>query len=219
MSPRVRLQALAERVNALSLRERGLLFLAILAAVFLLWDWAAMSPINERQTRTQDELEQVRDRVTSLNESIQSMVQQRQRDPDAELTARRDTLQEEVATLENRISELHSGVSSPDRAVRVLTSLLADRPDLSVISLENLPSTPLVGTELANGGQVGIFVHRVRLVVESDFGGILDYMSLIENLPEGVYWESLKLEVPEWPRNRVEMVLYSLALNDGWLGI
>lgn len=219
MNPRVRLQAIGERVNALSLRERGLLFLAILATVFLLWDWVVMSPINERQTRTQDELEQVRDRVTNLNESIQSMVQERQRDPNAELIARRDALQEEVATLENRISELHSGVSSPDRAVRVLTSLLADRPDLSVMSLENLPSTPLVGTELADGSQAGIFVHRVRLVVESDFGGVLDYMGLIENLPEGVYWESLKLEVPEWPRNRVEMVLYSLALNDGWLGI
>jgi MSHA biogenesis protein MshJ len=219
MSPRVRLQALAERVNGFSLRERGLLFLAILAAVFLLWDWAVMGPINERQKRTQDQLEQVRDRVTNLNESIQSMVQQRQRDPDAELTARRDALQEEVAKLETRINELHSGVSSPDRAVRVLARLLADRPDLSVVRLENLPSTPLVGTELANGGQAGIFVHRVRLVVESDFEGILGYMGLIENLPEGVYWESLKLEVPEWPRNRVEMVLYSLALNDGWLGI
>lgn len=217
MNPRLRLQALAERINGLSLRERGLLFLAVLAAVFLAWDMAVMSPIDKRQQTTQDELERVRDRVANLNENIQSMVQDRQRDPNSELAGRRDALQQDVTALETRISELHSGVSSPDRAVRVLARLLADRPDLSVERLESLPSRPLVGGESGDGP--GIYVHRVKLVVESDFEGILEYMALIENLPEGVYWETVRLEVPAWPANRVEMVLYSLALDDSWLGL
>lgn len=219
MSPRARLRVLGERINGFSLRERGLLFLAVLATVFLLWDLVVMSPISDRKETTQESLEEIRGRVASLNDSIQSMVRAGQRDPDAELAARRDALFQEISTLEQRINELHSGVSSPDRAVRVLARLLADRSDLTVVSLENLPSKPLLGTGLANGGQAGIFVHRVRLVVESDFDGVLAYMALIEKLPEGVYWESLKLEVPAWPTNQVEMVLYSLALNDGWLGI
>jgi MSHA biogenesis protein MshJ len=65
----------------------------------------------------------------------------------------------------------------------------------------------------------GLFVHRVRLVIESDFGGIRDYLGLIEDLPSGVFWDSLKLDVPAWPANRAELVLYSLALDDNWLGI
>ncbi len=219
MTPRARLNALGERINGFTLRERGLLFLAVLATVFLLWDVVMMSPISERQESTQEQLEAVRGRIAGLNDSIQSMVRERQRDPNAELTARRDTLQQEIAALEQRINELHSGVSSPNRAVHVLARLLEDRSNLSVVRLENLPSQPLLGDGLENGGQAGIFVHRVRLVVESDFDGVLDYMALIEELPKGVYWESLVLEVPGWPANRVEMVLYSLALNDGWLGI
>lgn len=217
MSPRERIKALGERINGFTLRERGLLFLAVLAAVFLLWDLVAMSPINQRREVAQAQLEQVRDRVGNLNASIQAMVKNRQGDPNAELAARRDSLEREIAELETRINTLHSGVSSPDRAVRVLARLLADRADLTVVSLENLPSSPLLAGGSAD--DAGIFIHRVRLVVESDFDGILGYMALIENLPEGVYWESLKLEVPDWPTNRVEMVLYSLALNDGWLGI
>lgn len=219
MSPRARLRALGERINGFSLRERGLLFLAVLAAVFLLWDLAVMSPISERQATTQESLEEVRSRVARFNDSIQSLAREGQRDPDAELAVRQDALQDEITALEQRIGELHSGVSSPDRAVRVLARLLADRPDLTVVSLENLPSKPLLSAGLDGGGQAGIFVHRVKLVVESDFDGVLGYMALIEKLPEGVYWESLRLEVPAWPTNRVEMVLYSLALNDGWLGI
>lgn len=216
MNVSVRIQSLAGRINSLSLRERGLMFLAILAAVFLAWDMAVMGPINERQRTTQAELEQVRERVASLNESIQSLVQQGRNDPNEDLARRRDALQQEIAALEARISELHSGVSSPERAVRVLAQLLADRSDLTVESLENLPSSPLVGAEIGAG--TGVFVHRVRLVVTSDFHGILDYMGLIEELPDGIYWESVRLEVPAWPTNRVEMVLYSLALNDSWLG-
>lgn len=211
-----RIESLAGRINSLSLRERGLMFLAILAAVFLAWDMAVMGPINERQRTTQSQLEQVRERVASLNDSIQSMVQARRSDPNAELARRRDALLQEVADLETRIGKLHSGVSSPERAVRVLAQLLADRPDLTVESLENLPSNPLVAGEIGAG--TGVFVHRVRLVVTSDFHGILDYMGLIEELPDGIYWESVRLEVPAWPTNRVEMVLYSLALNDNWLG-
>lgn len=213
-----RAQALVERINGLSLRERGLLFLAILAGLFLIWDLAVMQPIDDRRESTQDQREQVRDRVTQLSHSIQELAAERGRDPDAELEARREELEQDIGQLERQIRELHGGVASPRRAVNVLAQLVADRPGLDVVELENLPPEPLLGAGLADGGSGGIFIHRVRLVVETDFDGVLEYMGLIEDLPEGVYWESVRLQVPAWPTNRVEMVLYSVALDEGWVG-
>jgi len=216
MSIRARIQSLAERINGLSLRERGLLFLAILAVIFLLWDLAVMRPIESRRQATQAQLEQVRDRVDQLSSSIQTMIRERNRDPNAELTARANALEEQIEELKKRISQLHGGVSDPRNAIDVLATLLDERPGLRLVSLENMPPEPLLAGDPAGGG--GIFIHRVQLVVEADFGGVLEYMGLVERLPAGVYWESLELDVPEWPTNRVEMVLYSVALDDGWVG-
>lgn len=215
-----RLKTLNDRINSLSLRERGLLLLAILAVLFFIWDLAIMRPIDRNREAVQQQLEQVQERVDKLSESIQRMVQAQRGDPNEALRTQRRALEQENERLRERINALHGGVSTPRLAVDMLARLLADRPGLDLVELENLPPERLIRVNLEGSpGLGGIFVHRVRLVVETDFSGVLEYMGLIEELPEGVYWESVRLDVPDWPTNRVEMVLYTLALDDGWLGI
>ncbi|MFW5927548.1 MAG: hypothetical protein ACOCSR_05795, partial [Wenzhouxiangella sp.] len=99
----------------------------------------------------------------------------------------------------------------------VLARLLAERPGVDVVALENMPAENLDGE--AGNPVPGVYIHRVRLVIESDFGAVADYLDQIRALPEGVYWESLQLEVPGWPLNRVELILYSLAFADNWLEV
>lgn len=217
MSWRKRVRGWEERINGLSLRERAMLMVAVLAIVFLFWDAVIMSPIRDRQQSAQEQLGQVRDRVAEVSQSIQVLARNRQGDPEAALRTRQTELRQRIGELEARLQTAHSGISSPRHTVDTLARLLADRPGLALVELENLAPTPLTSGSTAN--ETGIWVHRVRLLVDTRFEGALDYLALIEALPEGVYWESLTLDVPDWPTNRVELILYSLALDDAWLGI
>jgi MSHA biogenesis protein MshJ len=217
MSPRLYFKRLGDRINGLSLRERALVVLAVFAGIFLLWDMLMMKPVRDRQARVQTELELVRDRVGQLSSAMQQLATAQARDPNTALRSEIAVLETEIGGLESRLTHSFGAVADPRQALAVLTGLLAERKGLSLISLENQPVERLTtegGADIA-----GIYVHRVRLVVDTDHAGVRDYLALVARLPSGVFLESMRLTVPDWPRNRVELVLFSLTLDDNWLGI
>ncbi|NEZ03707.1 hypothetical protein G4Y73_06000 [Wenzhouxiangella sp. XN201] len=217
MSMQARLRQTGERINALSLRERALLLLAVLAVVFLLWDLFAMQPVADRQSSVQDRLEQTRERLDELNASIQRLATSRTRHPDRALEQRAVSLESEIADLEQGLGERFGGIATPQQSLQVLAGLLSERAGVTIVELENLPPASLESS--AGEAVPGIFIHQVRVVVETDFAGVRDYLDGITELPTGVFWKALELSVPGWPVNRVELVLYSLALDDHWLGV
>jgi len=217
MTLRARLKHLTGRINALSLRERALLMLAVFAVIFLIWDLTTMQSLNQRQEQVRTELQNVRDRVSNLTQSLQRLANERAVDPNRELLRERDALEEEIDVLEDQLAERHGGIARAEESVAVLAELLARRAGVSIVELENLPPARL---ESAAGNPVpGLFVHRVRVVIETDFAGVRNYLERTANLPRGVFWESLEVSNAQWPTNRVELMLYSVTLDDRWLGV
>lgn len=212
-----KLRRLGERIDALNTRERMLLMLASLAAIFLLWDAFLMDPVRQRQAAVQIELEQVRERLAQLNTSIQILATRSDDDRNRELQVRRNTLEQELARLEQRLTEQFDAALSPRQAVATLAGLLEGQPGLTVVALENLPPQALVGAD--SDLATGVFVHRVRVSLEGDHAALRAYLERIPDLPGGVFLESMHLSVPGWPINRIELMFYSLTLDDSWLGV
>lgn len=217
MNWRGRLKRITERINALSLRERALLMLALFAVIFLLWDFSTMQRLGNRQEVVREDLQNVRQRVEALTASLQELARESSQDPNRELNRERESLAAEIDALEMRLAQRHGGIASPEESVSVLAALLAQRTGVEIVALENMPPGRLTA---ASGEAVpGLFVHRVRVVIESDFDGIRSYLDATSDLPRGVFWESLELGVEEWPTNRIELILYSVTLDDRWLGV
>ncbi|MEX2500525.1 MAG: hypothetical protein WD397_16790 [Wenzhouxiangellaceae bacterium] len=215
MTIRQRLQKIEDRVNALALRERALLLLAALAVVFFLVDTFMLRPLDQRREDSRRLLDQTGDRVAQLSSSVEQLASRQRNDPNAALIAERNSLQQRMQAISSELAQLDTGLLGPGEMLGLLHQLLADRTDLKLVSLDKIPAEPL-DPESTVGS---IFVHRFSIVFESDFSGLLGYVRLIENMPRGLYWESLKLSVPEWPTNRAEVVLYMLALDEDWLGV
>ncbi len=214
---RQRLDQISERINGLSLRERALLLLAVLAVIFLFWDSFVMNPLRQRQASVQTELEQVRERTAEVTASIQLMATRPDDDEQQRLLQREQALSDEIAHLQQRLDQEFEGAVSPQHAVAVLAGLLEGQSGLSVTEVENLAAEPLSGP---NGAEVSaVFVHRIRVVVEGDHASLRRYLQRVEGLPRGVFLESLELSVPEWPTNRIELMFYSLTLDERWLGV
>jgi len=191
----------------MSLRERGLLLLAVFAVIILLWDFSTMQPLGERRENAN----------TQLTDNLQQLASARGHDPDRALEQEREMLEGRIEALEVQLAERHGGVATPRQSVSVLAGLLAQRAGVDIIALENIEPGRLHN---ASGDPVpGLFVHRVRVVIESDFHGIRDYLERTAQLPRGVFWESLQLDVEQWPVNRIELMLYSVTLDDRWLGV
>ncbi|MCG5514372.1 hypothetical protein [Ectothiorhodospira shaposhnikovii] len=209
----------ADRINSYSLRERLLMTFLVLIVLVLAWDRVFLHPLEQRRLDKQAEMQQIQTRVEDLMTAIQQLALQPEDQTEAGLEARRDALRTDLGQLEQQLQTLHRGFASPREAIRVLAGLLRDRPGVSVVELANLPPEPLRFERGDEGIPTGIFIHRLRLVVEADFAAVVDFMGLVEDLPDGVFWETLQLEVPQWPINRVSMTLYGLSADENWLGL
>ena len=65
----------------------------------------------------------------------------------------------------------------------------------------------------------GLYRHGLRVEF---FGGYLEtiaYLRALESLQSRFLWEALAFDVEQYPRSRVAITVYSLSLDDAWIGI
>lgn len=215
------IQRVQERVNQMPLRQRALLLVALLAVVFLIVDALYFRPQAERRDAVQSQLERTGERLDQLTSSLQGMAEQANRNPDEALLARQQRATEQLVRVERELAGIGGGLAQPDRAMSTLRQLLTRRDGARLVELTKLPTENLLGDDSAIDSPIesAIFIHRFRLVFDARFEPALDYLELVESLPRGLYLDTMRLDVDEWPTGRVEMLFYSLTLSEGWLGV
>ena len=207
-------ERLRERIDSMPLRQRALLLLAIVGLLFVVVDTVLLRPQAERRSALSDRLSDVDERIESLNESIESLAERASDDPDAEARRRLAEAQTAIDSLQRELSELGGGIARAEDSLAILRSLLTARRGAELVELVKLPVENLLENE-----DSPIYVHRFRLVFEADYGTTMRYVEMIENLPRGLYLESMQLQALDWPANRIEMIFYTLTLDEGWLDV
>lgn len=212
MSLRQRVQRLSDRIDALSLRERGLVMLAIIAVVTVLWYELFMAPLETRREVLATSVAETQQRIQSLNDAITRMAND---GGNQELVARRERLQSEIERLEAELRERTGNLVAPEEMAQVLEKMLQRTPGLELVEIRNLPAEPVLP------GQTGasVYRHGIAITVEGRYATILDYVTALENLSWRFYWDSLRLETEDYPVNRVTIVVYTLSLEEGLLGV
>ena len=233
-----RLQILAQRLNALSLRERGLIFVAGAGLIYIAWHTLLMGPLNARELAAENRLAAARHRLSDL-EQMGSLATA---NPLAAATARNASLESRLSAIDADLRTASQGYVAPDRTSELLRKMLDDQPGLKLVSLKSLPVLNLSqapaataatgatgaaasGTGLApaaDGGaaaDMGPFLHPVELVVVGDFGSIVAYLRVLEGLPWKIHWQELELTAQDYPANRVRIVIGSLSLSSDWIAV
>lgn len=215
---KARLEQIRDRINALSLRERVLVFLAVAAVVAFLWNALFMEPLATRQETAQEQVSNLRDRVANANDSIRQVIAARKEDPDAERRRRLAELEEELSQLDERLGAMTGDLVEPVRMAHVLEQILERQAGLQLISLKALAPRPLLeDEELENLGN--IYRHGVRLELEGSYTHVLRYLRALEELDSDLYWGRLDINMERYPRNRIVLVVHTLSMREGWIGV
>lgn len=218
------MNAVARKYEALSLRERAFVVLALLALAIALWDTYLMDPLRRDRAGLEAELASASDSgVTATSEDLS--------DPRQASIKRAGELQTRLATLDAQIKNSARGFVSADRMIEVLHDVLDRQGRLELVSIRNLPVTslvPPVETEASTEGAPGAaatpelqppYMHSIELVVDGQYSDVLDYLGQLEALPWKFRWNSLDLSTAGYPRNRVRIELSTLSLDATWLGV
>lgn len=237
-----RLSGAGERLDRMSLRERALVFAAGVALVYVAWQMLLMDPLAARGRAAQQRVNESRARLVQMDATASAG------NPRVQAIERRRALQQQLASLDERLRDAAGGFVAPDRMADLLRDVLAKQQGLRLVSLRNLPvedlgalataadvvtaatppasgATPPAAAATASAGTAtttapaGPFVHPVEVVVEGDFAAIIAYLRALEALPWQVQWRRLDLAAGEYPKNRVRIEIGTLGLTRDWLSV
>ncbi len=216
---------LGTRIDAMSLRERAILFMSVLVALFLLADQVLFPSLRTQQKKLEKEIGSQIGQLNTVNAQITRIVHENTEDPDVALRARLTDLRKRYAELDVSASDITRGLVSPREMTRLVQTMLRDNNALQLVKAENLPPEAI---PLADGQKPGaapatgapaIYRHGLRLQVKGRYPDIVRYLYKLERLNWRVMWGEVQLDSERYPSTTATLTLYTLSLDKGWIGV
>lgn len=226
----------AEKFDALSLRERVLLFAACALALVFVFYFMRLDPLFSKRAALASSMAQNQGLVMGVDQEIVLTIAAHGMDPDKGVRDRLNAVQAETAGLKDSLRHMQNGLVAPERMVMLLENLLRQHARLRLLSLKTLPSG-VVGEAVpaaAAGGPAGaadakaakpvvaaqvLHRHGVEVVVQGSYPDMVNYMQALQTMPTQVFWGKARLEADAYPVARLTLTLYTLSLDDTWMAL
>jgi MSHA biogenesis protein MshJ len=231
------------RIDALTLRERVLLFAAASAVVVLIAYFAGLGPMLAAQSTLRVQIRQQQNNLAGLDGEIEQKVKEYQRDPDARTRERLATVQAESVKLGDSLRAMQKGLVAPERMAPLIDTILRSNGRLQLVSMKTLPvgslndaakaDTPNAAAPAATPASAALppkadvkvepkpgsllYRHGVEISVRGNYLDMINYMAALESLPTQLFWGGARLEVEEYPAARLTLTLYTLSLDPKWM--
>ena len=226
------LQKLAQKIDALSLRERVIVFLALAFALLFLVNHLLLEPQFARQKQLAAQIQQDQATMKSLQSSIQALITARELDPDAANLLRLQALQLQSTQAKSKLLDLQKGLVSPERMSSLLEDILTRNGNLRLIALKTLPAVGLVASGgVAPASKSGataaplspsvayVYKHGVEITIQGSYADMLRYLTELEAIPWQLYWGKTTLEAGTYPQATLSLTLFTLSLDRKWLNL
>lgn len=226
-----RVLQLAARIDALSLRERGMVFGATIAVLAFAGHTVVLAPQDAKQAALRTQIEQQQSAIAAIDGEITARVEGSRIDPDAQARTRLNTMQQEMGQLGSELLALEHGLVPPERMGPLLESILRANGRLKLVSMRTLPAEPLAAPGAASaapaapatpaatvGGDVPLlYRHGVEVTVRGNYLDMVDYMSTLDAMPTRMFWGRAQLDVETYPTARLTLTLHTLSLDRQWM--
>lgn len=227
---------IAEKINNLSLRERAVVFIGLIAVIFTLWDSLLITPLVNQQKKVVAEINKKNAERLVLVTKIQESIKQSKQDPDAGNVAKLQTLRSRLIDVQAELESSTDNLVTPDDMPKILETVLHKTGGLTLNNLKSLGVSPLVAKEESEEeAEINVTVndeskltadnidnaykHRLRIEFNGDYLTTLNYLKELEELEWGFFWDSFELNVSEYPDSNAAIEIFTLSLNENWIGV
>lgn len=214
--------ALQNRIDELSLRERGILFFVAIALLYVIWNSLLIAPQEKGQKQLLGEINKMRLEISTLEQQSLEIINRHNSDPNSVELRELQRQTEQQQQLDEKIKTAVNGLITPKEMARALESVLKQQQNLHFVRIENLGATPLIAaepTEDSSPADAGIYKHSMRIELQGSFHQTRDYLLALEQLPWKLHMDSVELTMLDYPLARVVITVNTLSLNEGWLGV
>lgn len=233
-------QKLSARIDAMSLRERVLIFVMAAAILVVLANALLLDPQFARQKQLSQRITAEQTQIAAIQADIQQKVRAQAVDPDAASRQQLNHLKQQSERLRGALEVTQKALVTPEKMPSLLEAILKRNGRLQLVSLKTLPASNLsetapasakTGTDTpagsapaaaagAPGGGIGIiYRHGVEIIVAGSYPDMMNYMVELEAMPWQLYWGKAKLQAESWPQARLTLTLFTLSLDKKWMNL
>ena len=224
----------ATAFDALSLRERLMVFGAVAAAVLFVFYFMSFNPLLAKRAALEASIAQKQSLLIATNKEIELTMLAHATDPDQEARTRLVALQAETASLAQALREKQHGLVAPERMVTLLEHLLRRHAGLRVVSLKTLPGSAVGArqADAANGDAAAkadaakapapaplLHQHGVEVVLQGSYADMVQYMQALQAMPTRVFWGAAHLDAASYPSATLTLTLHTLSMDDTWIAL
>ena len=221
----------ATAFDALSLRERLMVFGAGAAAVLFVFYFMSFNPLLAKRAALEASIAQKQSLLTATDKEIALTMLAHATDPDQEARTRLLALQAETASLAQALRAKQHGLVAPERMVTLLEHLLRRHAGLRVVSLKTLPSSAVGARQAdsANGDAAAkaaapapaplLHQHGVEVVLQGSYADMVQYMQALQAMPTRVFWGAAHLDAASYPSATLTLTLHTLSMDDTWIAL
>lgn len=222
-------QQLAVRIDAMTLRERAMIFLATALVLVIFVNTVMIAPLSTRQQLMSKQIVETQAKTSALQIQIQALVMARSVDPNSPLRARMAKLEADSAVTGQALQVIQSGLVAPQQMPVLLEDIMRRNHGLRLVALQTLPMENLAtaldaaGPKLASytvtTPELAVFKHGVEITVEGSYSDLLQYLTTMESSPWRMFWGKAVLTVDTYPKATLTLRLHTLSLDKAWLTI
>ena len=210
------------KVNALSMRERVLVFATVTAVVLFLLNTLLLEPLLARQKALHSQISQQQQTMLEVQAQIAALVLENSPNAKSPQRSQINQIRQEIAEGNAYLKSSREKLVQPEKMAEHLRQLLSKNNRLQLVALQTLPATPLlepskVAASAAQDKQV--FKHGVQLTLRGNYLDLLQYLSALESLPQQMYWARAQMSVVQYPAAEISLILYTLSLDKPWLQV
>lgn len=220
-------QKMSTRIDALTLRERAMLFAAAAAAIIFLVFYLILNPSYAKQKTTLEELGRQQERIAAVEGEIGATMEAHMRDPDAAERARLVSIQADVQALKQALTAMQQAMVAPEKMSALLEQILRGNRGLKLTSMRTLGDTAADAAPAAAAGAPAPAVtpapaqllhrHGVELVLEGSYPDMVAYMSALESMQGKIFWGKAAMAVRAYPTATLTLTVYTINLDKKWL--
>lgn len=227
---------LALKIDAMSLRERAIIFALAVLILVLLINATLLDPQYAKQSKLSQQIKEQQAQIADIQHQIQQRVKAQENDPDYDVRMRMQALRQRAQQMNDALGDVQKGLVPPDRMAALLESVLKKNDKLLLLSLKTLPVKRLndaVDADEKPAPDVltaslpdeepdavkGVFKHTVELKVQGSYMDIMAYMKSLEDMPWQIFWGNAELAVDDYPKGTLTLTLFTLSLDKKWLNL
>ena len=222
----------ATAFDALSLRERLMVFGAAAAAVLFVFYFMSFNPLLAKRAALEASIAQKQSLLSATNKEIELTMLAHATDPDQQARTRLLAVQAETASLAQTLREKQHGLVAPERMVTLLEHLLRRHARLRVVSLKTLPGSAVGArqADTANGDAAAradvakapaplLHQHGVEVVLQGSYADMVQYMQALQSMPTRVFWGAAHLDAASYPGATLTLTLHTFSMDDTWIAL